>query len=66
MTDREATKVLAEASRQAVVETWGEPDGMLSGLYGDVYGTPAGLHIIIYYDVSLNSGPRVQAVKIGS
>lgn len=66
MTDQEATEALAGATREAVAEAWGEPDGMLSGLYGDIYEAPGGRHITVYYDVSLNSRPRVQTVAIGT
>lgn len=66
MTDQEATEALAGASREALGEAWGEPDGMLSGLYGDIYEVPGDLHITVYYDITLNSGPRVRTVKIGT
>lgn len=64
MTDQKATEALAGASRQALLDAWGEPSGMLSGLYGDIYETPEGRYVVIYYDVRLDSGPRVQSVKI--
>lgn len=66
MTDQAATKALAGASREALAEAWGEPDGMLSGLYGDIYEAPGDLHITVYYDITLNSGPRVWSVTIST
>lgn len=66
MTDQEATEALAGAAREAVAEAWGEPDGMLSGLFGDIYEAPGGRHITVYYDIRLNSGPRVWTVSTGA
>lgn len=62
MTDQKATEALAGVSE--LLDAWGEPSGMLSGLYGDIYETPEGRYIVIYYDVRLDSGPKVRSVKI--
>lgn len=62
MTDQKATEALAGVSE--LLDAWGEPSGMLSGLYGDIYETPEGRYIVIYYDVRLDSEPRVRSVKI--
>lgn len=62
MTDQKATEALAGVSE--LLDAWGEPSGMLSGLYGDIYETPEGRYIVIYYDVRLDGGPRVRSVKI--
>lgn len=62
MTDQKATEALAGVSE--LLDAWGEPSGMLSGLYGDIYETPEGRYIVIYYDVRLDSGSRVRSVKI--
>ena len=36
---------------------WGEPDGMLSGLFGDIYTLDSGRQIVVYYDTQpLNDG----------
>lgn len=62
MTDQKATEALAGVSE--LLDAWGEPSGMLSGLYGDIYETPEGRYIVIYYDVRLDGGSRVRSVKI--
>lgn len=37
--------------REDIHEAWGEPDGMLSGLWGDIYKIPdSDRQIIVYYD----------------
>lgn len=36
--------------REDVVQAWGEPDEMLSGLYGDVWELNAGQLLVLYYD----------------
>lgn len=36
--------------RKEVLRAWGEPDGTLSGFFGDVYELKGGAHIIVYYD----------------
>lgn len=65
MTNEAATEALAGTSEEALREAWGEPDGMLSGLYGDVYEVK-GKYIVVYYDVRPNGGVQVQAVHIGT
>lgn len=65
MTEQQAAEALAGTSREALRKAWGEPDGMLSGFYGDIYNGPDGKRIVVYYDVRFDSGPRVQDVHIG-
>lgn len=65
MTDQQAAEALAGTFREELQEAWGEPDGMLSGLYGDIYNGPDGKQIVVYYDARFDSGPRVQDVHIG-
>ena len=45
----EATKALKGITETEIRENWGEPDGMLSGFYGDIYECN-GKSIVIYYD----------------
>lgn len=63
MTEEAATKALAGTLREELLKVWGEPDGGLSGMYGDIYATPGGRSVIVYYDVSLGKGPCVSMVK---
>lgn len=65
MTEQQAAETLAGTSREVLRKAWGEPDGMLSGFYGDIYNGPDGKRIVVYYDVRFDSGPRVQDVHIG-
>ena len=45
---------LSGRSREDVLRRWGDPDGMLSGLWGDIWklDNPSGGMIILYYDSS--------------
>lgn len=52
MTDQAATEALAGTARETVLKVWGEPDGGLSGLFGDVYETEDEHVIIVYYNHS--------------
>jgi len=63
MTEEAATKALAGTLREELLKVWGEPDGGLSGLYGDIYEAPGGRAVIVYYNVSLGIGPCVSMVK---
>ena len=45
----EATKVLKDKTEKEINENWGNPDGMLSGFYGDIYEYND-KRIVIYYD----------------
>lgn len=63
MTEEAATKALAGTLREELLKVWGEPDGELSGMYGDIYAAPGGRSVIVYYNVSLGKGPCVSVVK---
>ena len=45
----EAAKALKDKTEKEIRDNWGEPDGMLSGFYGDIYEY-SGKIIVIYYD----------------
>ena len=45
----EAAKALKNKTEKEIRDNWGEPDGMLSGFYGDIYEY-SGKTIVIYYD----------------
>ena len=48
---REAAEAaLLGLPREDVLRAWGEPDGCLSGLFGDIYTLESGGHITVYYD----------------
>lgn len=66
MTDQEATEALAGTSREALLKAWGEPDGMLSGMFGDIYDALEDKFVIVYYDhyASENSQVKVESVCI--
>lgn len=49
MTAKEAKEALKDRSRREICDKWGEPDGTLSGFYGDIY-VCSGRKIVIYYD----------------
>ena len=44
----EATKVLKGKTEKEINDNWGEPDGILSGFYGDIYDYN-NKSIVIYY-----------------
>ena len=45
------TDALRGISRDAVLRSWGEPDGALSGMFGEIYDLPSdGAFVILYYD----------------
>lgn len=46
-------------SREDVLQILGEPDGVLSGFYGDVWDLEDGTSVILYYDAD----SRVELVK---
>ena len=55
-------KALVNCTRESVLAKWGEPDGMLSGLWGDVWVVPEeSYRVIVYYDAE----GIVSAVKAG-
>ncbi len=49
LSKEEATRVLKDKTQKEIIDHWGEPDGMLSGFYGDIYEYDDKL-IVIYYD----------------
>lgn len=52
-----AEAALAGQTRRDILDAWGEPDGTLSGLFGDIYNVEEGVGVIIYYDTeSVNQG----------
>lgn len=52
-----AEAALLGRERREVLRAWGEPDGTLSSLFGDIYRLENGGHVIIYYDTEpMNSG----------
>lgn len=36
--------------RKHILNAWGQPDGMLSGFFGDIYELESGARITVYYD----------------
>ena len=57
MTPEAADTALLGLPRHRVLSAWGEPDGMLSGLFGDIYTLDSGRQIVVYYDTQpLNDG----------
>lgn len=52
-----AEAALLGLPRQDVLDAWGEPDGMLSGFFGDIYALEEGGRVIVYYDTEpMNRG----------
>ena len=45
-----AEAALLGLPREDVLRAWGEPDGCLSGLFGDIYTLESGARITVYYD----------------
>lgn len=57
MAPEAAEAALLDLPRQEILNAWGEPDGGLSGLFGDIYALETGGHIIVYYDTEpMNQG----------
>lgn len=57
MTPEAAEAALSGLPRKEILSAWGEPDGMLSGFFGDVYALDGGGQVIIYYDTEpMNQG----------
>ncbi len=52
MTEEQAKNRLTGESRDNIIYSWGEPDGHLSGLWGDIWSLEekSDRHIILYYD----------------
>ena len=51
MTNEEATEALAGKTEQEIRDKWGEPQSLLSGLWGDIYVYDEN-EIVIYYDTN--------------
>ena len=52
-----AEAALLGRERQEILRAWGEPDGMLSGFFGDVYHLDGASRVIVYYDTEpMNNG----------
>ena len=49
LSNEEATEVLKDKTRKDIIDNWGNPDGVLSGFYGDTYVYNSKL-IVVYYD----------------
>ena len=49
LTNEEATELLNGKTETEIHDSWGEPDDILSGFYGDIY-VCGDMHIVIYYD----------------
>lgn len=45
-----AEAALLGRAREEILNAWGQPDGGLSGLFGDIYTLENGSHVIVYYD----------------
>ncbi len=50
---------IKETSREQLIESWGEPDGMLSGFFGDVWKITENECMIVYY----SSESKVEQIK---
>ena len=64
MTAEAATEALAGTLREELLKVWGEPEGCLSGLFGNVYQASGERAVTVYYDAPSNGGPCVSAVNI--
>ena len=53
MSEAKVNEELLNVRQNSIRKVWGEPDSLLSGLYGDIYCNPEDSNklIIIYYDV---------------
>lgn len=54
--------------RREILNAWGMPDGMLSGLFGDIYALEDGAQVIVYYDPEPMSRGEADsyAIPVGS
>ena len=48
--DAQLLESLSGLDREEIVDAWGEPDGMLSGLCGDIWHTGEELIVVLYCD----------------
>lgn len=49
MTSEKATRILKDRTEKEIHDAWGDPDGVFSGFYGDIYDHN-GKRVGIYYD----------------
>ena len=49
LSSEEATKFLSDKTEKEINDNWGQPDGVLSGFYGDIYDCED-KRIVIYYE----------------
>lgn len=57
-----AQEKLKGYEREQVLAIWGEPDGMLSGMFGDIWDLPSGQrYVLLYY----TGEGQVEEVRIG-
>ena len=63
LSEEDVLEALDGRPRDDIVEAWGEPDGMLSGFWGDTwhFGEGDGRIVVVYYD----RDGLVENVKIG-
>lgn len=60
-TEEELQDALMGKDRDDIVDAWGEPDGMLSGFWGDIWSlSDDNRQIILYY----NGDGNVEHVKV--
>ena len=61
-TEEDFQEELSGQDREDIISAWGEPDGMLSGFWGDVWylSDQSNKQIIVYYD----SGGNVENIRI--
>lgn len=51
LTQEELDNFLTGFSREKIHDSWGDPDSMLSGFWGDIYNVPdSNKGLILYYD----------------
>lgn len=68
LSSEEATQRLYSFSKQQLLDAWGEPDGCLSGLYGDIWSDEeSGMIVIVYYNMWQEdySATLIERVGIG-
>lgn len=59
-----AEAALLGTPRQEVLSAWGEPDGMLSGFFGDIYALSSTVQVIVYYDTSRMSQGAADSLTV--
>lgn len=65
-TEEELTELLKDTDRDALIAAWGEPDGMLSGFWGDIWYTGTGCrYVVVYYEEGQEGQGLASDVKQG-